>query len=120
MRIYSLVLLVLLAACASKPKIDPNRDWSALVGRYSFADARAEFGEPNVVGETPAGRFAEWITKRSPQLSFGVGMGGGSYGGGSGVGVGAGTSISPPPRGEYLHLDFGTNDLLTGWARIKH
>ena len=116
----SLAVVSLITACASKPKVDPNRDWSALIGTYSFAQALAELGTPATTGASPEGRFAEWTLKRSPQMSFGVGMGTGSYGRHGGVGVGTGTSITPPPRGEYLRLDFGTNDLLQSWAKTKY
>jgi hypothetical protein len=106
--------------CATKPKVDKNRDWNAYVGQYSYQQALEELGKPYVVGEQSDGsRFAEWILRRSPQMSFGFGVGGGSYGRGGGVGVGAGTSISPRPRGEYLRLEFGTNQMLRAWSKIK-
>lgn len=118
--VAALTVLSFLFGCASKPSIDANRDWSALINSYSFDAALAELGTPWIVGESETGRFAEWILKRRPQFSFGVGVGGGSVGRHSSVGMGAGTTVTPPARGEYLHLDFGTNSLLKAWSRIRH
>jgi hypothetical protein len=112
---------LLFASCATKPKVDPNRDWSALIGNYSYAQALAELGRPYVTGEQSDGsRFAEWVLHRSPQFSFGFGAGTGTFGPHSSVGVGAGTTVSPPAHGEYLRLDFGANELLNAWTKIRH
>lgn len=120
-QIAVVLLSVLLAGCATTPKVDRNRDWNAFIGNYSFDQAVAELGRPYLSGEQSDGnRFGEWILSRSPEMSFGFGVGTGSYGSHGGVGVGAGTSVSPPPRGEYLRLDFGTNGMLSAWAKTRH
>ncbi|HWN95569.1 MAG TPA: hypothetical protein VNT99_11085, partial [Methylomirabilota bacterium] len=91
-----ILLAAALAGCATKPKVDRNRDWSAFIGNYSYEQAIAELGHPYVTGESDGSRFGEWILRRSPQISFGFGVGGGSIGRHSSAGVGVGTSISPP------------------------
>ena len=111
----------MLAGCATKSKAVRERDWNSFVGNYSYEQALTELGRAHVTGEQSDGsRFAEWILRRSPQVSFGLGVGTGSYGRHSSVGVGAGTTVTPPPSGEYLHLDFDTNRLLKAWTKIRH
>ena len=120
-QIAVILIAAILTACATKAKVARDRDWSPFIGNYSYAQAIEELGQPYVIGEQSDGtKFAEWIVRRSPQVSFGFGVGGGSYGSHSGVGVGAGTTVSPPPHGEYLHLDFGTNGLLKAWTKIQY
>src|SRR5687767_64534 len=115
-----LVLVGLGVGCASRPKINPNINWSERIGNYTYDQALAELGPPAAISESSEGRSADWILKRSPQMSFGFGVGGGSYGGGFGTGVGVGTSVSPPPRGEYLHLSFDPESKLKSWSKVKH
>lgn len=128
-----LAAILALAGCASsssssgtakpaKPvKIDPKTvNWSERIGTYTFDQAMVELGKPAVIGESSAGKTAEWVLRRSPQMSFGFGVGGGSYGGGSGVGVGVGTGISPPPRGENLRLMFDPEGKLKEWTKVKY
>src|SRR5687767_4956729 len=125
MRILNCPVMILalclgLLGCASRPKIDPNINWSERIGNYTYEQALAELGRPAVVAESSEGRSADWVVKRSPQMSFGFGVGGGSYGSGIGTGVGVGTSVSPPPRGEYLHLSFDPQGTLRFWSKVKH
>ena len=125
MRKWSLFALLLtisigMVGCASRPKIDPNINWSERIGNYTYEHAMAELGPPAVVGESAEGRSADWIVKRSPNMSFGFGVGGGSYGSHVGTGVGVGTTVSPPPRGEYLHLSFDAQGKLKSWSKVKH
>ena len=115
-----LALAGLSLSCASRPKIDPNINWSQRIGNYTWEQALSELGRPAVVAESSEGRSADWIVKRSPNVSFGIGVGGGSYGSGIGTGVGVGTSVSPPPRGEYLHLTFDPQGMLKSWSKVKH
>ena len=110
------------AAKPAKPvKVDPKKvNWSEHIGTYTFDQAMVELGKPAVVGQSSAGKTAEWVLSRSPQMSFGFGIGGGSYGGGGGVGVGVGTGISPPPHGEYLRLIFDPEGKLKEWTKVKY
>ena len=114
------------AGCASssKGKLSKSEirdiDWSGRIGSYTYAQALEDLGQPAVSGESNEGRTAEWILRRSPQISFGFGVGGGSYGSGSGVGVGAGTGFTPPPSGEYLRLKFDKADQLVEWSKVKY
>jgi hypothetical protein len=111
---------VLLFGCASGPKINPNINWSERIGNYTYDQALAELGPPAVVAESSEGRSADWVLKRSPQMSFGFGIGGGTYGSHVGTGIGVGTSVSPPPHGEYLHLAFDHEGKLKAWSKVKH
>jgi hypothetical protein len=110
------------AAKPAKPvKVDPRKvNWSEHIGTYTFDQAMVELGKPAIVGESSTGKTAEWVLRRSPQMSFGFGVGGGSYGGGGGVGVGVGTGISPPPSGENLRLIFGPDGKLKEWTKVKY
>jgi len=120
------LLALLGAGCASGSKARLSKseireiNWSERIGSYTYAQALADLGQPAVSGQSSEGRTAEWILKRSPQISFGFGVGGGSYGSGGGVGVGAGTGFTPPPSGEYLRLNFDKADLLVEWSKVKY
>ena len=120
LRLISTALVLMLAGCATHPKVDPTIDWKNRIGAYTYEQAVAELGKPDLIGESNEGRTAEWIMKRSPQVSFGLGVGHGVYGRHGGAGVGVGTSVSPTPRGEYLRLTFGPDGKLTGWSKMRH
>jgi hypothetical protein len=118
----SFIVLVLLAGgCASgrRAMID-DIDWKSRIGNYTYDQALADLGHPNVIGESSEGRIAEWVLERSPAVSFGIGLGTGSLGHHSSTGVGVGTSVSPPPSGEYLRLRFDREDKLAEWTRVKY
>jgi hypothetical protein len=110
----SLIVLVFLAgSCASGPKTNIKEiDWGSRIGTYTYEEALAELGEPNVIGESGEGMIAEWVLRQSPVVSFGFGFGA--------PGVGVGTSVSPPPSGEYLHLRFDKNGKLAEWSRVRY
>jgi hypothetical protein len=133
MRTLSSLLLLAaslaLAGCASssssgttKPaKVDPKTvNWSERIGAYTYDQAVGELGKPAIVGESSAGKTAEWVLSRSPRMSFGFGVGGGSYGSGGGVGVGVGSGVSPPPHGENLRLTFDPDGKLKEWTKVKY
>jgi hypothetical protein len=108
-----IVLVLLTGSCASGPKANiKDVDWGKRIGTYTYEEALAELGEPNIMSETNEGRIAEWMLRRSPMVSFGVGFGG--------PGVGVGTSVSPPPSGEYLRLRFDKDGKLTESARVRY
>jgi hypothetical protein len=116
-----IVLALLTGSCASGPKANiKNIDWRSRIGTYTYEEALAELGEPDVVGEAGEGMIAEWVLRRSPMVSFGFGFGGSGYGHHTSTGVGVGTSVSPPPSGEYLHLRFDKDDKLAEWARVRY
>jgi hypothetical protein len=120
-RLSLIVLVFLSGSCASSPK--PNikeTDWGSRIGTYTYEEALAELGEPDVIGESNQGRAAEWVVRRSPMVSFGFGFGTGSYGGHTATGVGVGTSVSPPPSGEYLRLRFDKDGKLAEWSRVRY
>ena len=113
-------LLLAVAGCASHPKVDPNINWDTRIGSYTYDQALHELGRPDVVAESSAGRAVDWVTKQSPNMSFGIGVGSSVFGPHVGTGVGVGTSVSPPPHGEYLHLTFGPDGKLTSWSKVTH
>jgi hypothetical protein len=116
-----IVLALLTGSCASGPKANiKDIDWGKRIGAYTYKEAGAELGEPNVISETNEGTIAEWVLRRSPKVSVGFGLGGGGYGSHTGAGVGVGTSVSPPPSGEYLRLRFDKNGTLTESARVRY
>ena len=110
----SLIVLVLLTgSCASGPKANiKDIDWGKRIGTYTYEEALAELGEPNVISETNEGTIAEWMLRQSPMVSFGVGFGD--------PGAGVGTSVLPPPSGEYLRLRFDKDGKLTESARARY
>ena len=109
------------AKTAKPAKVDPKKvNWSEHIGTYTLDQALVELGQPAIMGESSAGKTAEWVLRRSPQMSFGFGVGGGSYGSGGGVGVGVGSGISPPPHGENLRLIFDAEGKLKEWTKVKY
>jgi hypothetical protein len=118
----SFIALALLAgSCASGPKANiKNIDWGNRIGTYTYEEALAELGEPNVISETSEGMIAEWVIRRSPLVSFGFGFGGVGYGHHTSTGIGVGTSVSPPPSGEYLQLRFDRDGKLVESARVRY
>ena len=114
-------LVLLTGGCASGPKADiKDIDWRSRIGTYTYEEALAELGEPDVISETGEGRIAEWVLRRSPMISFGFGFGGAGYGHHTSSGVGVGTTVSPPPSGEYLHLRFDKDDRLVESSRVRY
>jgi hypothetical protein len=116
-----IVLALLTGSCAFGPNANiKNIDWGSRIGTYTYEEALAELGEPNVIGETREGMIAEWVLRRSPMVSFGFGFGGVGYGHHTSTGGGVGTSVSPPPSGEYLHLRFDKDGKLAEWTKVRY
>jgi hypothetical protein len=114
------------AGCASSPKPNLSKEeaarinWGERIGILTYEQAVADLGPPAVLGESSAGKTAEWVLHRSPNVSFGLGVGAGSFGHSSAVGVGAGSSVSPPPHGENLRLIFNEQGRLTEWTKVRY
>jgi hypothetical protein len=119
MPISILLLAFFCQACATHPKVDPGIDWNSRIGSYTYEEAVNEIGKPDLVADSNDGRVADWILKRSPNVSFGFGVGTGFGGPHVGTGVGVGTTVSPPPHGEYLRLTFDPQNRLKAWSHIK-
>jgi hypothetical protein len=116
-----IVLTLLPGSCASGTKATvKDIDWGSRIGTYTYEEALAELGEPNVMGESSEGKIAEWVLRQSPMVSFGFGFGTGGYGHHTSTGVGVGTSVSPPPSGEYLHLRFDKDGKLAEWTKVRY
>lgn len=100
-----------LSGCASRS--DPETDWAARVGTYTFDDAVREFGPPDKDATLSDGtRVVQWAPQAG-RSSFSVGMGGGSWGSGGGVGVGQ--SVGVPVGGKPgRQLTFGPDGRLAG------
>lgn len=110
-----------ITGCASHPKGNVAAiDWNSRIGAYTYDQAVAELGRPDVAGESSGGKFCEWVVKRNPQMSFGFGVGTGSFGPRGGVGVGVGSTITPPPSGEYLRLQFDAVGKLKEWSKVRY
>ncbi|MCL4176219.1 MAG: hypothetical protein KJ072_00505 [Verrucomicrobia bacterium] len=104
-------LVLLLAGCASTPKVD----WDSRVGGYVFDQAVLDMGPPERSSELSDGtKVAEWFLKPGSTMSFGVGTG--YYGRGGGVGVGQ--SVSSGRSGQYLRLTFDAKGVLTRWEKV--
>src|SRR6185503_19674983 len=87
--ITPLLTVWLLAGCASTPKVD----WNARVGNFTYDQAVAEMGPPDKSTKLSDGStVADWITRKSSGLSFGLGTGYSSYGRGSGTSTGVGVA----------------------------
>ncbi len=124
MKLRYLLLIVLalpVGGCASGTKATvKDIDWGSRIGTYTYEEALAELGEPNVIGESSEGKIAEWVLQRSHNVTFGFGFGSGSFGRHTSTGVGVGTTVSPPPSGEYLHLRFDNDGKLAEWTKVKY
>jgi hypothetical protein len=118
----SLIVLALLAeGCASGSKTNvKSMYWGSRIGTYTFEESLAELGQPDVLSESSEGKIAEWVLRRSPDVSFGIGLGTGSYGRHTSTGFGVGTSVSPPPSGEYLRLRFDRDGNLAEWTKVTY
>ena len=113
-RLFSLVLLLLLAACATQ-----RVDWGARLGQMSHDEAVMELGPPDKEATLSDGtRVAEWLTHRSGSAGY-VGYVGGYgryhpyygpayYYDGHAV----------PDREYWLRLTFGPDDRLSDWLRV--
>ncbi len=122
MRFVLLIVLALLSGgCASGGKASvKDIDWGSRIGTYTYEEALADLGEPDVIGQSSEGTIAEWVLQRSPNVTFGFGFGSVGFGHHTSTGVGVGTSVSPPPSGEYLHLRFDRDGKLVESARKRY
>ncbi len=120
-RLLLIVLVFLTGSCASGPRANLMEiDWGSRIGTYTYEEALAELGKPDVIGESSEGMIAEWVIRRSPMVSVGFGFGAWGYGHHTSTGVGVGTSVTPPPSGEHLHLRFDKDGKLAAWAKVRY
>ncbi len=106
-------MLLLLAGCATAPKIN----WAERVGLYTFDQAVTELGPPDRQAKlTDTSVVAEWVTQRSRVhaiLSAGYG-----YGWPYGYGMFASGPLDTVVTPEYfIRLTFGPDGLLAVWKR---
>jgi hypothetical protein len=109
---FAFVLLgLMLAGCASTPKID----WNSRVGNYTYDQAVLELGPPDKASTLSDGTtVAEWMTRRPDSSGLSFGFGTGIYTGGSSIGLGH--SIGSGAPGEYLRLTFDPQGQLISWS----
>jgi len=116
-----IILALLAGSCVSGTKTTvENVDWGSRIETYTYQEALAELGQPDVIGQSTEGMIAEWVLQRSPGFSLGFGFGSGGYGHHSASGAGVGASVSPPPSGEYLHLRFDKDGKLVEWTKVRY
>jgi hypothetical protein len=107
------LLAMLLAGCASTPKVD----WNSRIGAFPYDQAVAEMGPPDKIAKlSDDSTVTEWFIKHGSSVSFGVGTG--FYSHGSSVGVGQ--TVTTSPSGDYLRLTFGADGKLTKWEQVRH
>ncbi len=120
-RLLFIMLVFLTGSCVYGPRVTvQDSEWGARIGNYTYQDAQAELGDPQMISESSEGKLAEWVLRQSMPFSIGFGFGGVGYGHHSSTGVGVGTSVSPPPSGEYLRLRFDRDDKLTEWTKVRY
>ena len=115
--ITPLLSVWLLAGCASTPKVD----WNARVGNFTYDQAVAELGPPDKSTKLSDGStVADWITRKSSGVSFGLGTGYSHYGGGMGTSTGVGVGVPVGSRDDHvLRLTFGPDGKLTQWSKSR-
>lgn len=101
--------VAILAGC----RTTSTADWNSRVGHLTYNQAVAELGSPSKQRKLSDGRLVvQWITLHSGRhLSTGMGSVGGFYG------AGAGQNYQQTYRDHVLELTFGTNDVLSSWAK---
>jgi hypothetical protein len=115
------VMALLAGSCASGKKVTvTDNNWGNRIGTYTYGEALAELGEPNLISESSEGKIAEWFLQQSPAFSFGFGFSGTSYSHHTAAGSGAGITVSPPPGGESLRLRFDQDGKLVEWTRVRY
>ena|ERR1041385_987543 len=98
------------AGCQTAPKID----WDSRVGTHTYDQAVSDLGPPDKSAKLSDGKtVAEWISRRSDGMSFGLGTG--FYGSHSAVGVGQ--SIGSGAGDRVLRLVFGADNKLATWSK---
>jgi hypothetical protein len=108
--VLALMILLITASCASKPKAD----WNSRVGNYTHDQAVVELGPPDgQVTLNDGGNVSQWIVGRSGGSGLSVGFGG--YRGNASVGVSQ--NLGPGPRDKILRLTFSPDGKLTEWSR---
>jgi hypothetical protein len=120
-RLFIILLILLVGSCASGPRVTvEDSEWGSRIGKYTYQDALAELGEPQMIGESSEGKIGQWVLRQSVPFSIGFGFGSSGYGHSSSTGVGVGTSVSPPPSGEYLRLRFDRDGKLAEWTKVRY
>ncbi len=103
-----LVAVSIVAGCATH-----RINWNSRVGHYTIDQAITDFGPPDKEATLTDGRrVAEWITRYSGGGTVVVGTGFYGYPGGAGI-----VQTSPNYYESKLRLTFGTNNVLSAWAK---
>ena len=108
--LFTLVLTLFIAGCATKPQTD----WNSRVGNFTYDQAVIELGPPTAETKLTDGRrVADWVVGRTGSTGFSVGFG--SFGRHTGVGMSQGFGTGPQER--ILRLTFGADGKLSEWKR---
>ncbi len=106
---WCVLLAAVIAGCASV-----HTDWNARIGHYTFDDAVKELGLPDRQAKLSTGHLvAEWVSRYPTYNTVYMSPGINGYGPGGGFI----TSSTPGYYESVLQLTFGTNNVLTAWAK---
>lgn len=116
--LFTAIVLVLTAGCATKPRID----WNAMLGVYSFDQAVMDYGPPDKQAAlSDQSIVAEWLTDRGGYSGYASGFGmygyyGRPYGYYPAYYAAPYTIHKSPDR--YLRLVFDSAGKLKGWNQF--
>ncbi len=104
----SLMFLLLIAGCATRPK------WDERIGRYTYGEALLELGMPSHQTRLPNGNMlAEWRIR--PPTPGSVGYGPAAEYHTAGILERGGSRRTPPQPGRVLVLYFSESEKLLNW-----
>jgi hypothetical protein len=108
------VVLMLLTACATTPKID----WNARIGNYTYDQAVLELGPPEKIASLTDGtKVGDWLLARGLAQGF-VPVAGPYVGYPYFYGPPAIYYSEPPAPNHYLRLTFGPDGKLVAWKKV--
>ena len=109
-----LLMAVLLAGCATRPRID----WSSRVGNYTYDQAVLELGPPDKMATLTDGtRVAEWLTFRGRSGGYGASFGPHFYHPYF-YGPPVAFYSEPPSPDRFLRLTFAPDGRLLDWRKV--
>ncbi|MDB6018948.1 MAG: hypothetical protein JWR19_3437 [Pedosphaera sp.] len=107
--LFCLLLFLLLAGCATKPRVD----WHSRVGNFTFDQAVLELGPPDKSASLDNGTVVvEWLTQRGYSHGF---IGNGNY---DPYGPTAQPYLLTTTPDRFLRLTFGPDRQLAAWQRV--
>jgi hypothetical protein len=108
------LLLVVMAGCATGPQID----WNGRIGNYTFDQSVMELGPPDKIAALTDGtRVAEWLTSRGYSHGYVTSFGPHFYHPYF-YGPPAYYYSDPPSPDRFLRLTFAPDGRLLSWRRV--